>query len=251
MRRAIWSGPAVQRASLTGPSCPAPGMSRRAFLSNTTQTASPRRKTAAPTGVGQANDRLTWAGVATAVTGTVPAAAVCVSAGAAAGGVSYRFSQTAPSAEPERASAPSARVRTSSVPPRTARVSTLSTPRGGSTLSRDTSGAAVEPMRTMTLRPSRRTCDRAPMTPANSIRVNSVLEPMRIAIGSSGAEDSWASGVRGANSTAPAAAAATEVLSMRFLAAAPDIRAHTRARGLSGRLTDHDRLTASGPLRKA
>jgi hypothetical protein len=49
----------------------------------------------------------------------------------------------------------------------------------------------------------------------------------------------------------PAAAAATEVLRMRFLAEAPDIRAHTRASGLSARLTDGDRLTASGPVRQA
>ena len=53
-------------------------------MSNTTQTALPRRKTAAPTGVGQSNDRLTLAGVAWAATGTVATA----EAGAAAAGAS-------------------------------------------------------------------------------------------------------------------------------------------------------------------
>ena len=55
------------------------------------------------------------------------------------------------------------------------------------------SGAAVEPIRTMTALPSRRTCERAPMTPANSTRVKVSLAPTRMVIGSSAAAPpSWA-----------------------------------------------------------
>ena len=83
-RTATWSGPAVHRASEIGPRRAASGISSRAVVSNTTQTASPRRKTAAPIGDGQAKDRLTLAGVATAETATAWTGAAAGSAAAGA-----------------------------------------------------------------------------------------------------------------------------------------------------------------------
>ncbi|MNQ36920.1 hypothetical protein D3C85_504490 [compost metagenome] len=117
--------------------------------------------------------------------------------------------------------------------PWTERVSTFSTPLGGSTRRRLTSGAAVVPMRMMTARPSWRTRAREPTAPANSILVKPVLAPTRISTGPLLARAPSACGARGANTTTPAAAAATVVFRTRFLAVAPDIRAHPRAKGFN------------------
>ncbi len=108
-------------------------------------------------------------------------------------------------------------------PARAMRVSTDFTPAGGSTLRRDTSGAAVVPIRTTTLSPSRLTRERTPMTPPNSTRVKASFWPMLIDSGSRDRPTSWASGAMGANTTAPAVAAATVVFSMRLVGEAPDI----------------------------
>ena len=107
--------------------------------------------------------------------------------------------------------------------PRLGRVSTDFTPAGGSTFNRETSGAAVVPSRTTTLSPSRLTRERTPITPPNSTRVNSALAPILIDSGSRERPTSWASGAIGANTTAPAVAAATVVFRMRFVGEAPDI----------------------------
>jgi hypothetical protein len=70
-RTTTWSAPAVQRASVAGPRRAAPLMSRRPEVSKTIHTASPRRNTAAPTGVAQRKASDSFSGVASAVTGTV------------------------------------------------------------------------------------------------------------------------------------------------------------------------------------
>src|SRR5690606_23638212 len=116
----------------------------------------------------------------------------------------------------------------------TARVRTLCTPAGGSTVSRATSGAAVEGMRTRTVRPEARTWARDPAAPANSTRVKPSLWPMRTTTGA-GVEaigaTCWASAAGiGASAIDPAAVNATEVLSRRLRAQEPDIP-RTLARG--------------------
>ncbi|MNQ36921.1 hypothetical protein D3C85_504500 [compost metagenome] len=72
MRMAVKSGPAAQRARAAPPALA--GMFMRAAASNTTQTASPRRKTAAPTGAAQAKVRRVVSSLTSAVTGTAPPA---------------------------------------------------------------------------------------------------------------------------------------------------------------------------------
>ncbi|MNE00109.1 hypothetical protein D3C80_925060 [compost metagenome] len=74
MRMAVKSGPAAQRALAASPALAAAGTFMRAAASNTTQTASPRRKTAAPTGAAQAKVSRVVASPTSAVTGTAPPA---------------------------------------------------------------------------------------------------------------------------------------------------------------------------------
>ena len=65
--------------------------------------------------------------------------------------------------------------------------------------------------------------ERTPITPPNSTRVNSAFAPILMDSGSRERPTSWASGAIGANTTAPAVAAATVVFRMRFVGEAPDI----------------------------
>jgi hypothetical protein len=141
-------------------------MSIRAGVSNTIQIASPRRKTAAPAGAAQSNDRVTcWSCLENSGRTTPPAgiglgrptSAAAAGAWAAgdAPGLAKMLTKSTPSALPRRASASSVRVTTISSTPLTWRASDDFTQRGGAIVRVDRSGLASRLNRITRVWPSR------------------------------------------------------------------------------------------------